>query len=98
MRVYLPIGVDHLQALAAGLTIEVEGYLPASTDEEDELAALETAAEEGRVVAVAETVDPDGPITLDQVEALHAATDDSGDLAWFGTQEITAVIELVQGS
>ncbi len=97
MRVYLPIGADHLRRLAAGHSIDVEGYLPASTDEEDELAALETAAEEGRVVAVAETVDPDGPITLDLVEALHVSIDDSGDLAWFGTQEIAAVIAVVQG-
>lgn len=98
MRVYLPIDLDHLQALAAGTAIEVEGYLPSSTDEEDELAALETAAEESRVVAVAEATDPDGPITLDLVEALHVAADDSGDLAWFGTQEIAAVIELVRGA
>lgn len=97
MRVYLPIGADHLQSLVEGHAIEVEGYLPESTDEEDELAALETAAEDAPVVAVAETTDPDGPITLDQVEALHVATDDSGDLAWFGTQEIAAVIELIQG-
>ncbi|MGJ9421119.1 hypothetical protein [Aeromicrobium sp. CF3.5] len=98
MRIYLPIEADHLQQLAAGRAVEVEGYLPSSTDEEDELAALETAAEQGRIVAVAETTDPDGPITLDLVEALHVAVDDSGDLAWFGTQEIAAVIELVQGS
>ncbi len=95
MRVYLPVDVDHLRVLAAGEAVEVEGYLPASTDEEDELAALESAAEDAGIVAVAETTDPDGPITLDMVEALHAATDDSGDLAWFGTQEIAAVIELM---
>lgn len=95
MRVYLPVGVADLRRLADGEAIEVEGYLAASTDEEDELAALETAGDDAPAVAVAEVDDPDGPITLVDIDALHAPTDDSGDLAWFATQEIAAVIELL---
>lgn len=94
-RVYLPVGVAELQRLVAGESITVEGYLAVSTDEEDELGALEAAAEEAPAVAVAEVSDPDGPVRLDDVEAFHVVTDDSGDLAWFGTQEIAAVIELL---
>lgn len=95
MRVYLPTGPADLQRLVDGDAIQVEGYLAASTDEEDELAALETAAEEAACVVVAEVPDPDGPVRLVDVEALHVDTDDSGDLAWFATQEIAAVIDLL---
>lgn len=96
MRVYLPIGAAELAALHAGDAIVVEGYLAASVDEEDELAALETAADDAPAVAVAEVEDPDGPVSLVDVEALHVAADDSGDLAWFATQEVAAVLELVR--
>ena len=97
MRVYLPVGLDELAALAAGESVRVEGYVAASTDEEDELAALETAAREAPAVAVVETSgDPDGPATLADVDALHTAVDDSGDLAWFASQEIAAVIDVLR--
>jgi len=96
MRVYLPVGLSELRTLAAGEPIEVEGYLAVSTDEEDELAAVESAAADGAAVAVAEAADPDGPVALTEVEALHVALDDSGDLAWFAPSEIATVIELVQ--
>lgn len=95
MRAYLPVGPAELATLAAGDAIEVEGYLAASTEEDDELAALEAAADDAPAVAVVESDDPDGPVTLADVEAFHTAVDDSGDLAWFGTQEIAAVIDLV---
>lgn len=98
MRVYLPAGSAELQRLVAGETIQIEGFLAVSTDEEDELGALEAAGEEAGCVVVAEVSDPDGPVGLDDVEALHVDIDDSGDLAWFGTQEIAAVIELVRAS
>ena len=96
VRVYLPVGLAELDLLAAGQQIRVEGYVAASTDEEDELAAVETAAEDAPAVAVAEVDDPDGPVALSDVEALHTAIDDSGDLAWFAPSEIAAVIEVLR--
>jgi hypothetical protein len=96
MRVYLGLAREELVALAAGDAVTpAEAFLAASTDEEDELAALEEAAEHGVAAAAAELDDPDGPVTLAEVESLHVAVDDSGDLAWFATQEIAAVIEQV---
>ena len=95
MRVYVPVERDHLQTLVDGGEITVEPYVAASTDEEDELAALEEAAEHGAVAAAAELDDPDGPVTLADIASLHVDLDDSGDLAWFATQEIAAVVDLV---
>ena len=96
MRVYLGLDVDDLVALARGEQVTPsEAFIAASTDEEDELAALEAAAEDASAVVVAEVDDPDGPVTLVDVAALHARVDDSDDLAWFATQEIAAVVELL---
>jgi hypothetical protein len=97
MRVYLGLSADELAALAAGEAVTpAEAFVAASTDEEDELAALEEAAEHGVVAAAAEVDDPDGPVSLVDVASLHVDLDDSGDLAWFATQEIAAVVELVR--
>lgn len=97
MRVYLGLSADELASLAAGEQVTpAEAFVAASSDEEDELAALEEAAEHGVVAAAAELDDPDGPVTLDDVASLHVDLDDSGDLAWFATQEVAAVIELVR--
>lgn len=94
MRVYLGLTRDELIALeAGGSVIPAEAYVAASTDEEDELAALEEAAEHGAVAAAAELDDPDGPVALTDIASLHVDLDDSGDLAWFATQEIAAVIQ-----
>ncbi|MCW2838588.1 MAG: hypothetical protein JWR55_71 [Aeromicrobium sp.] len=96
MRVYLGLSLDELTTLAGGGTVTpAEAFVAASVDEEDELAALETAGETGVVAAAAELDDPDGPVTLADVASLHVDLDGSGDLAWFATQEIAAVIELV---
>ena len=96
MRVYLSLGADDLVALQAGEPVTpAEAFVAVSVDEEDELAALEEAAEHGAVAAAAELDDPDGPVTLVDIDSLHVDTDDSGDLAWFATQEIAAVIEIV---
>lgn len=96
MRVYLGLSRDDLATLDAGGSVTpAEAFLSASLDEEDELAALEEAAEHGAVAAAAELDDPDGPVTLVDIASFHLDTDDSGDLAWFATQEIAAVIELV---
>jgi len=96
VRVYLPVGLTELDLLAEGRQIEVEGYVAASTEEEDELAAVEAAAEDAPAVAVAEVDDPDGPVALTDIEALHTAVDDSGDLAWFAPSELDAVIDTVR--
>lgn len=97
MRVYLGLGLDELVSLQAGQTVApAEAFVAASVDEEDELAALEEAAEHGAVAAAAELDDPDGPVTLLDIASLHVDLDGSGDLAWFATQEVAAVIELVR--
>jgi hypothetical protein len=97
MRVYLGLSIDELEALATGAAVTpAEAFLAASVDEEDELAALEEAAEHGVVAAAAELDDPDGEVALVDIASLHVDLDDSGDLAWFATQEIAAVIELVR--
>lgn len=97
MRVYLPVGAAELEALRGGVQVRIEGYVAASTEEEDELAALESAADEAPAVAVAELDDPDAPVTLDRVEALHTAVDATGDLAWFAPSELDAVLEQLSG-
>lgn len=97
MRVYLAVGRDELTALAAGGTISAPAFIAASEDEEDELAALEEAAEHGVVVAAAELDDPDGPVTLDDVVSFHLDVDGLGDLAWYATQEIDAVLSTLAG-
>lgn len=96
MRVYLGLTRDELDALASGAPVTpAEAFVAASVDEEDELAALEEAAEHGAVAAAAELDDPDGPVTLADIASLHVDLDGSGDLAWFATQEIAAVVELL---
>ena len=92
MRVYVPVERDHLQTLIDGGSLEIEPYVAASLDEEDELAALEAAAEDASAVVVAEVDDPDGPVTLADVASWHLDVDGSGDLAWYATQELDAVI------
>ena len=92
MRVYLALGLDELTALADGEAVTVEAYVPASQDEEDELAALEEASDHGPVAAAAEVDYPDGSVTLAEIASFHLDTDGSGHLAWFATQEIDAVI------
>ena len=98
MRVYVPVGVAELEKLAADQPIAVEGYLADSTDEEDELAAVEAAADEAAAVAVAEVDDPDAPISLAEVEAFHIAVDQTGDLAWFAPSELAAVLDLARAA
>ena len=92
MRVYLAVGREELTALAAGAAISAPAFLAASEDEEDELAALEEASEHAVAVAAAELDDPDGPVTLDDIVSFHLDIDGTGDLAWYATQEIDAVL------
>jgi hypothetical protein len=92
VRVYLALGLDELTALADGEAVTAEAYVAASTDEEDELAALEEAAENGQVAAAAEVDYPDGPVTLADIASFHLDTDGTGHLAWYAPQEVDAVI------
>ncbi|WP_229053296.1 hypothetical protein [Aeromicrobium sp. Leaf350] len=95
MRVYLAADADDLARLAAGEALENEQLLPASEDEEDELAALEEAAETGPVAVAAEVGAADDPVLLRHVAAFHLALDDSGHLQWFGADELDEVRALL---
>lgn len=95
MRVYLGADADDLRRLAAGETLDREQLLPASDDEEDELAALEEAVESGPVAVAAEVDGEDEPVALAHVQAFHVALDDSGHLQWFGVDELDAVLALL---
>ncbi|MEV7395677.1 hypothetical protein [Aeromicrobium sp. NPDC092404] len=97
MRVYLAVSRDNLAALADGEAITPAAFLAASQDEEDELAALEEASEHAAAVAAAELDDPDGPVTLEDVVSFHLDVDGTGDLAWYATQEIDAVLSALAG-
>lgn len=99
MRLYLPADAAALRSLRDGGPVTLPAYVAASDDEEDEFTALAAAAETGRVVVVADVGDPDDgddqAITLDQVVAVHVDADGSGDLAWYATQEIDVVLDLL---
>ena len=97
MRVYLAVGRDELTTLASGGAISAAAFLAASEDEEDELAALEEASEHAAAVAAAELDDPDGPAKLDDIVSFHLDVDGTGDLAWYATQEIDAVLSALAG-
>ena len=97
MRVYLGLSADELAAGAAGVAVPpAAAFAAAPPAAEAAVAALEEAADPGVGAAAAEVDDPDGPVSLVDVASLHVDLDDSGDLAWFATQEIAAVIELVR--
>lgn len=96
MRVYLALGVDELTSLAAGEPVSASAFVAASEDEEDELAALEEAAENGATVAAVELDDPDASATLADVASFHVDVDGTGDLAWYATQEVDAVLRAVR--
>lgn len=98
MRVYLALTVDDLTRLVAGESIvPAEAFLAVSQDEEDELSALEEAADHGAVAAAAEVNDPDQAIGLSHIDSFHFDVDGTGDLAWYATQEVDAVLLAVQG-
>ncbi len=101
MRRYQP---TTLPALSAGLAPDDGSVAANRHQEEDEYAALMSAAvaagellggQGRRVVVVAEVDHPDQPIPMSQVVAVHcdvadrpADADPDEDLAWFATQEI----------
>ncbi len=99
MRLYLSGDLAALQALRDGGSVTLPAFAAASEDEEDEFDALTAAAEAGTVVVAADVdeVDPgnDQAVTLQQVAALHVDVDGSGDLAWFASQELDEVVDLL---
>jgi hypothetical protein len=99
MRLYLTADAAALRSLRDGGSATLPAYVAASDDEEDEFSALAAAAETGTVVVVADVDDPDDgddqTITLDEVVAVHVDVDGSGDLAWYATQEIDVVLDLL---
>lgn len=95
MRIYVAVDAELLEKLSAGERISAPAFRAETEDEEDEAAALEEAAEHGRVVVAADVEGTDD-VTLDDVASLHVDLDGTGDLAWFATQEIDAVLRIVQ--
>ena len=95
MRIYVAVDAELLERLAAGERIAAPAFHAASEDEEDELAALEEAAEHGAVVAAADVEGTDD-VSLDDIASFHVDLDGTGDLAWFATQEIDAVLREAQ--
>ena len=95
MRIYVAVDAELLQKLAAGERVSAPAFRAETEDEEDEAAALEEAAEHGRIVVAADVEGTDD-VTLEDVASLHVDLDGTGDLAWFATQEIDAVLRIVQ--
>ena len=99
MRLYLTADAAALRSLRDGASVTLPAIAAASDDEEDEFAALAAAAETEKVVVVADVNDPDDgddqTIELDEVVSVHVDVDGSGDLAWYATQEIDMVLELL---
>ena len=111
VRVYLPTTLRELAGFveAGEIPEQVEKVVAEGPDEESEYAALMAAADvsagllEGpgrRVVVVADLPDATGPVTLEDVVAVHADTEDrpadadpDEDLAWFASQEIEQLLE-----
>jgi hypothetical protein len=105
-RCYVPATLERLRGYLeqAALPADVDRFVPESDQEEDEYAALMSAADAAaelldgpgrRVVVVAEVDDPDQPIPMSQVVAVHcdvadrpADADPDDYLTWFATQEI----------
>ncbi|RYE79765.1 MAG: hypothetical protein EOO74_03200 [Myxococcales bacterium] len=104
MRLYVPSTLDLLRTAAAEGVVRYDDPVVADSDgEEDEYAAMETAAGlsaellEGpgrRVVLVLETASSDA-CDLDDLVSIHADTepvdpqdDDLPELAWFAVQEL----------
>lgn len=94
MRTWTGAGADALRTLREGGTLGGSPVRAASEDEQDEHDALLAAAEDGPVVVVAEIAEG-AEVDLDAVEAFHVDADGSGQLAWYATQELDAVLELL---
>jgi hypothetical protein len=105
-RVYVPTDLSGLARLLDEQVLPAtpDAVVAPDEDEETEYAALMTAAAScpdpaRRVVVVAELSDPDGPVRLDQVVAVHADEADRGpeadpdeDLGWFALTELSLLL------
>ena len=102
VRAYVPATFDLLARFHEDGEVPTAGAVEAADEsEEAEYAALEEAADVSstlleepgrRVVLVAEVDDEDGIVALRDVVAVHADVDESGELAWFATQEIGGLL------
>jgi len=110
VRVYLPATLTVLAALAehGELPSSTDRFVAADDSEEAEYDALVEAASASasmlgapgrRVVIVADVPDPDGPVPVKLVVAVHAdaeavdpAEDDLPELGWYATQEISDLL------
>lgn len=106
MRVYVPASLTALAELAARgeLPASTDRFVADDETEEAEYDALAEAAAASaallgaagrRVVVVADLDDPDGPVPITLVAAVHAdpdevdpASGDLPDLGWYAVQEI----------
>jgi len=91
-RVYLAVDAEALKVLASGARVTGPVFEAETEDEEDELAALDAASENGPVVVAADVERPEDGVTIDAVASFHIDIDGSGHLAWFATQEIDTVL------
>lgn len=96
MRAYAPLSEEQLEALAAGGSVSSDLVIPVSEDEDDELDALESAADSGRVVAAVDVASESTPITIADVASFHLDADGSRFLAWYATQELDAILQLIR--
>ena len=103
VRVYVPTTLDGLASLAdeGVLAPTPDAVVAPDDDEETEYDAMTTAADTlsgpgRRIVVVAEVDDPDGPVRLAQVVAVHADDTDVAvpgeDLGWYAVSEIEVLL------
>lgn len=92
MRIYVSATLADLEALAGGGAIDAARVIPASEDEEAEFEAFCEAAVGAAAVVAADVDSQDAPVTLAEVASFHVDLDGTGDLAWFATQEMDAVL------
>lgn len=95
MRAYLAADRAALEALRAGEPLTLPPFVADSDDEMDEFAAMSAAAEAGPVVVAADVSNEFSALTLDQVASFHVDVDGTGDLAWYATQELEQVLDLL---
>ncbi len=98
MRIYLSAGLAEVEVLAAGTEISAQRFVPSSEDEAEEFESFSEAAALGGVVVSADVGDPDAPVTLAEVASFHLDVDGSGDLAWYATQEVDAVLLIMRNT
>ena len=110
VRLYVPPALEALRdaVVAGGLGVVPDAVVAEGDGEEQEYAALMTAADASaalldgpgrRVVAVAEVASDDAPVALADLVALHAdaadrptGADPDEDLGWYAVQELADLL------